>query len=49
MDSKMVKQFEVYGIPAAFLVDESGKILATTEALRKEKIEEVLKEFFKDN
>lgn len=48
-DSEMVKQFEVFGIPAAFLVDRSGKIIATTEALRKEKLLEVLNEFFKDN
>lgn len=46
MDSQMVKQFEVFGIPSAFLVDEYGKIIATTEDLRGEKLEHTLKEFF---
>jgi thiol-disulfide isomerase/thioredoxin len=49
IDSEMAKQFEVFGIPSAFLVDGSGKILATTEELWKEKLLEALNEFFKDN
>ncbi|MEX2232455.1 MAG: TlpA disulfide reductase family protein [Cyclobacteriaceae bacterium] len=48
IDSEMAKQFEVFGIPSAFLVNQSGKIIATTEALGKEKLEEMLKDFFDD-
>lgn len=50
-ESEMAKQFEVFivsGIPSTFLVDESGKILATMKDLRKEKLEALLKELFND-
>lgn len=47
-DSKMAKQFEVNSIPSAFLVNDSGEIIATTDALRGEKLIQVLNELFKD-
>ncbi|MEX2232454.1 MAG: TlpA disulfide reductase family protein [Cyclobacteriaceae bacterium] len=46
--SPMAKQFEVFDIPAAFLIDESGKILATSQDVSKEKLEEVLKKLFEE-
>lgn len=46
--SEMAKLFEVYFYPTAFLVDASGKIIATTESLRGEKLGRVLSELLKD-
>ena len=42
----VAKQFELVGLPAAFLVDSDGKILATTFELANEGLEKVLAEIF---
>ena len=47
-EGKMAKQMEVYFYPTTLLVDSSGKIIATTEELRDEKLTELLKKLLRD-
>lgn len=45
-ESKMSKDFGVYGVPRAFLVGRNGEILATDEDLRGEKLERTIARLF---
>ncbi|NQZ07579.1 MAG: redoxin domain-containing protein [Algicola sp.] len=42
----MVKDYFVFGYPAAFLIDENGKVLATGEKVRGDKLQKTLAEYY---
>ncbi len=44
-DNKMVKDYEVVGIPRPILIDPSGKIVAMEEQLRGDELEKTLEKY----
>lgn len=45
--TEIITSYGVDGIPASFLIDQNGKIIATNEQLRGESLDKVLSELFK--
>ena len=44
----IIKSYDVIGYPTAYLIDENGKVLATGDSVRGEKLEQTLAKYYSD-